>query len=422
MTLTSIIPAHTLASWLLGHIDALLDFLGLHRHQTLEQIIYFVVIVAASYFIGWVIRKIILVTTRKMVRLRNTPAGRDLLQEHTFTKCSHFIPPLVFLSLAPFAFDSSSEILTYIIRFSLVYLLVALGIGINAVLTFIFLRYNDKENTKNLPIKGTLNIGKGIVWLLVVIFSVSIIVHKSPAALLGGMTAFAAVLMLVFKDSILGFVAGIQMSQNDMLHVGDWITVPSTPADGTVEDVSLTTVKVRNFDNTIIMVPPYTLVSTSFQNWRGMQETGVRRVAKEIFLNPDTVASVTPELLASVSAKYPAMKTFIDSMQAKQQTVAWEPGTKPLNGTIETNLGLFRAYLISYLLGSDMVDKERDLMVKVQPMSAEGVPLQLYFFAVTIQWEQYEAVQSTVMEHAIAAAADFGLEILSADHLMITQK
>lgn len=415
----NLIPSHSIAMWLLNIIDRFLDLLGLSRYQTLEEIIYFAIILAASFAIGWIIRKVTLMTTKKLVKMHNTEFGNELLEQHTLTKCSHIIPPLVFLGLVPFAFESSASIHNIIISCALIYTLIMLGIGLSAVLTFVFSRFNSRENTKNLPIRGILNIAVGIVWGVVVIVCVSILVHKSPAALLGGMTAFAAVIMLIFKDSILGFVAGIQMSQNDMVRVGDWIVVPSTLANGTVEDVSLTTVKVRNFDNTLVMVPPYTLVSGSFQNWRGMSETGVRRVCQSIYINPDSIKAATTEMIASIGAKYPSVKAFADKLQSAGHSIAWNAGNAPLNGTTETNLGLFRAYLVSYLLASEMVDKTRDLMVAIQPMSAEGVPLQLYFFSIINQWEAYEGVRSAVMEHALLSSADFGLEILSADHLSV---
>lgn len=416
---TSIIPAHDLASWLLSNIDRMFDFIGLSHHKSLEQIIYFAIIVLVSLAIGWLIKKILLVISRKAVKLQNTELGREILKRHTLSKCSHFIPPLVFVSLAPFAFDSSSELLSIIIRISWAYIVICFAVGITAILDLVFSRYNAKENTRNLPIKGILNVAKGIVWGIAAIIAIAIIVHRSPAALLGGLGAFAAALMLIFKDSILGFVSGIQMSQNDMLHVGDWIVVPNTPANGTVLDVSLTTVKVQNFDNTIVMVPPYTLVSTSFQNWRGMTDSGVRRVMMNIYVNPDTVRFATDEMLQKLSDKYPALQKFISGLKDKQQTVACDTGLAPVNGTIETNLGLYRAYVVSYLLANQHVDPSYDLMVSMQPMSPEGIPMQIYCFSRINQWEGYEAVKAAIMEHALCASADFGLEILSGDHLNV---
>ncbi|MCM1452077.1 MAG: mechanosensitive ion channel [Clostridium sp.] len=415
----SIIPAHSLAVWLLRNIDRFLDMVGLDRYHSVEQLIYFAIIVAASYFIGWIIRWLILWVSQRFVKIKSTEGGNELLREHTLTRCSHIIPPIVFLSLAPFAFDSRSATLTWITRASLVYLSFAIAVAINAIFTFVFTRYDKKVNRRNLPIKGVLNVIHGIVWIIAIIVSVSIIVDKSPATLLGGLTAFAAVLMLIFKDSILGLVAGVQMTQNDMLHVGDWIVVPSTPANGIVEDVSLTTVKVRNFDNTLVTVPPYTLVSSSFQNWKGMSDSGVRRIEGAIYINPDTVIRPTADQLKAYGDAHPQVKDFIESLQSKGQTVAWNAGVAPANGTIETNLGVFRYFLVRYLLDSPMINKDNDLMVRVLQMSPEGIPLEIYCFAVTTQWESYEGVQSAVFEYAISHAADFGLQILSGDFLKV---
>ncbi len=415
----SIIPAHTLADWLLQHIDHLLDALGLERHQSLEQVIYFIIITAASFFIGWILKKIIIVISRKAVKLRHSQTGEAMLRMHTLSKCALFIPPLVFVSLAPFAFESKAEALTIIVRLGVVYTILCIAVGITAVFDVVFERYNAKENTRNLPIQGILNIAKGIVWGITVIIAVSVLVHKSPAVLLTGLGAFAAALMLIFKDSILGFVAGIQMSQNDMLHVGDWIVVPGTLANGTVMSVSLTTVKVQNFDNTIVWVPPYTLVSTSFQNWRGMHDSGVRRVMMSVYINPDTVLPADDKMMDDLGQKYPALEAFISGLKAKKQTIAWNSGVAPLNGTIETNLGLYRAYLVTYLLASPMISNDQDLMVAMQPMTAEGIPLQIYCFSIINQWQAYEGVMSAVMEHCLVVAPDFGLEVLSGDHLNI---
>lgn len=419
MYLTTIIPSHTIATLIMESIDSVLNRLGLEKYRMLEDLIYFAVIIAASFFIGVVIRRGILMVLQKIATVHNTDFTRELLREKTITKVTRIITPLVFIALMPFAFNSSALIHTIMVRCADIYFILTVGYALTAVLVFIFTRFNAKENTKGLPLKGILNVSIGITWGIVIIICISVLVQKSPATLLTGMTAFAAVLMLIFKDTILGFVAGIQMSQNDMVHVGDWIVVPSTLANGTVEDVSLTTVKVRNFDNTLVTVPPYSLVQGSFQNWRGMQNSGVRRVSQNIFINPDKVTAPTDQLISTLSAKYPGVAKFVESLKAKGATVAWDKGNAPLNGTIESNLGLFRAYLIDYLLHNDMVDKTRDLFASIQPMSAEGVPMQLYFFAVTTQWESYEAIRSAIMEHALLTAPDFGLEILSADHINI---
>lgn len=420
MIQSSIIPSHSVGIWLESAIEKMLDAIGLSRFQTLEEIIYFVIILFASFAIGWLVRRLILAIMNKVVSLRQSTLAKEMIKLNTLSKCSHIITPLVFLGLVPFAFESSAEIHNLIMKLAWLYTVIMIGVAITAVMVLIFTHFNVKENTKGLPLNGILNVCIGIAWGIVTIVCISILVDKSPMALLGGLTAFAAVLMLVFKDTILGFVAGIQMSQNDMVRVGDWIVVPSTIANGVVEDVSLSTVKVRNFDNTIVTVPPYTLVSTSVQNWRGMSESGMRRISECIYINPDSISVPTQDMLDAIGTKFPQMKTFIDGLQKSGKTVVCDKGLAPLNGSLESNLGLFRAYMTGYLIASDLINHDSDLMVRVNTPTHHGIPLQIYCFAATTQWEQYEAVLSVVLEHALVMAPAFGLEILSADHLSVT--
>lgn len=406
---SSVIPAHQVAAWLLTHIDNLLDKVGLRGDETLQEIIYVALVVALSLFIGWLIRFGVLRLVQKIVRVRNSDTGRQLLRQHVLTKCSHIIPPLIILALLPFAFDTQSKLLHIGNVITLTYLLIVFGVGVNSVFDFIWIRYDERENTKNLPLKGVLNIVKGIVWIIIAIIAISIIVDKSPAMLLTGLGAFGAALMLVFKDSILGFVAGIQLSQNDMLRVGDWIVVPSTIADGIVEDVSLTAVKVRNWNNTIVTLPPYTLVSTSFQNWRGMTESGYRLISRSVYVDVDSVTTASGDFLNEISQKYPQIKLFIDNT-VKAGKNNYDPGVACVNGTVETNLGVFRAYMCDYLLHHPLIGTDQQILVRIMNPDVHGWLLQIYCYTTT-QWTAYEAVQSQIFEHIAAVAPSFGLRI-----------
>jgi len=406
-----LIPSHAIGTWLLGIIHRFLAFIGVERSQTVEEWLYIAIIAAISLCFGWIIRWVVVFAVRKLVELRHGSFGTELLEQHTISRCSHFIPPLVFMAFIPLAFNSGSHTLDIIERVVGAYSLIALGIGIAAVMEFAFYRYNKHDNTRNLPLKGILNIGRGISWIIIAIIVVSILVDKSPAVLLTGLGAFAAALMLIFKDSILGFVAGIQMSQNDMLHVGDWIVVPGTPANGTVQDVSLSAVKIRNFDNTFVTVPPYTLVSGSFQNYRGMKEAGARRLDPSLTIAMSSVSRCTPDMIDKALAAHPEIKPFVDKLQKADSTVAADPGIRPLNGTTETNLGLFRAYAAQYLLTSPLINHDMQVLVRILEPTDNGLPLQFYCFAHTTDWNEYEAIRSTVIENFTVAAADFGLEI-----------
>ena len=208
MNTSQLIPSHTIGTWLLGIVDSVLDKIGLEHNRNAEEIIYALVVLALSLAIGWLVKTMLLAAVRKLVKLHKGSIGTELLQLRTLAKCSHIIPPLVFLGMVPIAFAGGSRLLDIIERLAGVYALVALGIGLGAVINFIFYHYNAHENSRNLPIKGVRNISIGLTWIILVILAVSVLVDKSPAALLTGLGAFAAALMLIFKDSILGFVAG----------------------------------------------------------------------------------------------------------------------------------------------------------------------------------------------------------------------
>lgn len=415
--LTLIIPTHSLGIWLLDVIDGFLDHLGLRHEQTIETIIYIVIISAVAIFTGWLLRRGILFATRKFVALRRTDVGNELLDQHVFTKCSHIIPPLVFMAMIPIAFETDHRTLDIIERCVLIYFLVMFGIGLNSILTFLWIHFDSHDNTNKHPLRGVLNTGHGIVWIVIAITALSILIGKSPMTLLAGLGAFAAALMLIFKDPILGLVAGIQLSQNDMLRVGDWIVVPSTTANGIVEDVTLTVVKVRNWDNTLIMLPPYTLVSTSFQNWRGMFESGTRQIARCVYVDNSSIAVADDAMIDSTVARFPVIKDYVDNLRkriAGGQGIIYDTSVAPVNGTLETNLGLFRIYLTTYLHHHPQISTDKYLMVRLLPASEAGTPLQLFCYSKITKWTGYEAVQSEIFEHIAAVAPHFGLTIYNA--------
>lgn len=410
----ALIPSHAIASTLMTVVDKVLDFLHLEHYPKLEEAVYLAIVVLIALAIGWVIRWGIVWLVRKSISIRHTKAGDDLLQQHTVSKCSHIIPPLIFMALIPVAFHAGDPSFKWIMRAVGAYTLCCFAIGLNAIITFFWTQYNDRHNEENHPLRGVLNVLHGLVWIVIVIIMVSILINKSPMALLGGLGAFAAALMLIFKDSILGFVAGIQLSNNDMLRVGDWIVVPSTIANGSVIEVTLTVVKVQNWDNTIVMLPPYTLVSTSFQNWRGMQASGARRIARSVIIDNTTICTPSPELIASIEQKYPQMKEYIDSRTKVRDDGKWniyDPANGVVNGSVETNLGLYRAYLCKYMIDNPSIDKSQNMMVRLLEANEYGTPMQIYCFSNNIQWIAYEAIMSEMFEHIAITAADFGLTI-----------
>lgn len=410
MLIAEIIPSHKVAQWLLVHIHRLLDIVGLEKDKMTEEIIYVAIIVVTAMLLGWLLSYAIRLLIRKIVDVRSPQLATDLKEKHVLIRCCRIVPPLVILALLPFAFTGDSLLNTIIIRALLVYTSVTVCMAICSVLSFAWLRFDKERNTKNLPIRGILDTVIGILWVITAIICVAIIVDKSPAVLLTGLGAFAAVLMLVFKDSILGLVAGLQLSQNDMLRVGDWIVVPSTIANGIVIDVSLTAVKVQNWDNTIVTLPPYTLISGSFQNWRGMSDSGYRLICRSILVDADTVREPDADMMAEIS-KLPGMADFIATTQ--KNGIKYDPGVACVNGTASTNLGLLRAYLCIYLLHHPLIGTTQQLLVNLLQPTENGIPLQIYCYTTTA-WTAYEAVQSEIFEHVAAVAPKFGLQIFNA--------
>ena len=226
------------------------------------------------------------------------------------------------------------------------------------------------------------------------IIVVSILVNKSPASLFAGLGASAAILMLVFKDTILGFVAGVQLSANDMVRPGDWITLPSGGANGIVQEITLNTVKIQNFDNTISTVPPYTLVNTPFQNWRGMTESGGRRVMKNITLDLNTLQFCTPEMLDRYRKEIPLMADY-----------------RPADGVVPTNSQVYRVYIERYLCSLPVVNQELDLIITQKEATMYGLPIQVYFFSRNKVWKEYECIQSDIFDHLLAMVPKFDLKL-----------
>lgn len=392
-------------------IRHLLDIIGLRHEPRIEGLLYIVIVAVVAIFIGWLIRKCILYVVRRLAGMRHTMLDDDLLQSRVFTKCSHIIVPIVLLSLVPFTLNYGSQMRIVIMKVLYIYAIIAFTYAMAAVVDFIWVRYNRKENTRNLPLKGIANTMKGILWIIAFIIGVSVLIDKSPAALLTGLGAFAAALMLIFKDSILGFVAGIQLSQNDMVRIGDWIVVPDTPVNGNVIDISLSTVKVRNFDNTIITCPPYMLVQHSFQNWRGMSESGARRIFYNLTVENSTIHPADEAFVDDMVGKYPILKSWVDGVRSSNALVEYNKGQMSVNGTIETNLGLFRAYVCLYLMNHPQVAKDQQMLVRLETPVAQGTTLNIYVFTATTNWTLYEAIMSELLEHITAIAPTFGLRL-----------
>ncbi|MDQ8198447.1 mechanosensitive ion channel [Pelagicoccus enzymogenes] len=263
------------------------------------------------------------------------------------------------------------------------------------------------------PLRGITQTLKIVASVIIVIVGISILMGESPIILLSGLGALSAVLMLVFKDPILGLVAGIQLSANNMLSVGDWLEMPKYGADGDVIDIGLTTVKVQNWDKTITTIPTYALISDSFKNWRGMSESGGRRIKRSIHINTASIKFLNEEdLLQLRKAKLlaPYLEEKIAELEKSNADAALDLSS-PLNGRRLTNVGTFRGYLKSYLKSHPRIAQDMLILVRQLEPSSHGLPLQVYAFTATTKWGEYEDIQSDIFDHIFAVLPEFGLRI-----------
>jgi miniconductance mechanosensitive channel len=260
-------------------------------------------------------------------------------------------------------------------------------------------------------IKGVVQLLQLALWIVAVVLVITQITHQNVGLLLSGLGAMSAVLLLVFKDTILGFVAGIQLSTNDMLHVGDWITMPSAGADGDVIDITLHTVKVRNFDRTIVTVPTWKLISESFQNWRGMTESGGRRIKRELFVDATGVRFLEDEEIERFGRVH-LLKAYLE--RKREDIRRWnealgEAGKLPVNRRRQTNIGAFRAYAEAYLAAHPDLHERMTRMLRMRDPGPQGIPLEVYCFTNTVVWRDYERIQADIFDHLIAILPEFGL-------------
>ena len=397
-----------------GIIKGILQSWGFNESWTddLTSTIILVIILAIAFLGDAICKHVILTTVTRLVKKTKATWDDVVFDRKVMIYLSHLVAPIILYILLPLAI-SNAGLLTFILRICMIYIIAVFLKFISALLSALYHVYSEREQFRDRPLKGLLQTVQVILFFIGGIIIVSILIDKSPMVLLTGLGASAAVLMLVFKDSIMGFVSGIQLSANNMLKVGDWIEMPKYGADGTVIEVTLNTVKVRNCDNTITTIPPYALVSDSFQNWRGMQESGGRRIKRSIRIDMNSVKFCTPEMLAKYR-KIRLLKDYIEETEKVVEEYNKEHGIDNsvlVNGRRQTNLGVFRAYLTNYLRSLPAVNQDLTCMVRQLQPTEQGIPLELYFFSSIKAWIPYEGVQADVFDHVLAIIPEFDLHV-----------
>lgn len=393
---------YTVANWIMKGVEWLLDVFGLEHNDLIFTTVYAICVFLIAFGIGQLVRFIIVYLVDHLAKYMKFDLYGRLRDSHFFEKVCRIVPPIVFLIFIQFTLTYKVTLATWLTRITWIYICIILADSFSTLATVIWSHIDTRENKRKLPLKGIVQLIKGIIWILCVIVIIAILINKSPGSLLAGLGAFAAVLMLVFKDSILGIVAGVQLSENDSLHIGDWIKVPGTDANGNVIEVTLTSVKVQNFDKTVTTLPPYSLISGSFTNYRPMQLSGTRRICRNYMIDCDSVLPTDDYMLAQY-AKIPLLTDWIKKKIAQREAGKVEDVNNSeglVDGSISTNLGVFRAYLKLYLDAHANIshDPADDCFVSTLAQTPNGIPLQIYCFTNTSKWLPYEAIQSSVFE------------------------
>ena len=370
---------------------------------TVQRIVVIAAILLIAYVLDMICRKIVMPGVRKVTAKTQITWDDYLLNDDVLNNVCHLIPPVVVYALIPFAFPHEPALLEFILKICWIYITVVGMKLVCAFLTSLYTISSEHEKLKNHSMKGFYQMIKLIVICIGSIIIISTLIDKDPIAILTGLGAGTAILMLVFQDTIKGLVAGVQLTANDMLRPGDWITMPKYGADGDVIEVTLTTVKVRNWDKTITTVPPYALVNDSFQNWRGMFDMGGRRVKRSINIDMNTVRFCTEEELAEFK-KQPWMEGFEET------------------GKEEVNLYIFRHYVMYYLKHHPKVHQELIMTVRQLQPTAQGIPIELYFFSANTAWLRYEHLQAEVFDHVLAMLHKFDLKVFQSPTGLDLQK
>ncbi|MEB2327124.1 MAG: mechanosensitive ion channel family protein [Pseudomonas sp.] len=385
-----------------------LDWLG--KHPELQTLAACAALIFAAWLSNWIVKRILVRGLYRLLRHAGDPQLQDF---GVIKRLSNIVPALV-LSIGVNVVPGLPEAAVTVVRNvcgGFIVLTVALALG--AVLDIINLLYQRRADARIHPIKGYLQVVKIVVYAIATILIIATLIDRSPLILLSGLGAMAAVLMLIFQDTLLSLVASVQITSNDLIRVGDWVEMPQLNADGDVIDIALHTVKVQNWDKTITSIPTKRFISDSFKNWRGMQESGGRRIKRSLFLDQQSVHFLDAEERKRLY-RFSLLEDYL--VNKRKEIDEWnaklaERGQEPVNTRRATNIGTFRAYVERYLRAHPGVHQNMTLLVRQLSPTADGLPLEIYCFTNTVVWAQYEAIQSDIFDHLLAILPEFGLRV-----------
>ncbi|CAD5108057.1 mechanosensitive ion channel family protein [Zestomonas carbonaria] len=385
----------------------------LERYPEFHTLISLSLLVLVAWIANWVVKRILI---RGLYRaLKASPLGddRELAQSHIIARLANIVPALILSSGIALVPDLPEAAVTVVRNVCGAFIILTIALAISGVLTLANTLYQRRPDAHLKPIKGYIQVVKIALFAIAAVLMVATLIDRSPLILLSGLGAMAAVLMLIFQDTLLSLVASVQISSSDIVRVGDWVEMPQLNADGDVIDIALHTVKVQNWDKTITTIPTKRFITDPFKNWRGMQESGGRRIKRSLYLDQTSVRFLD----AGQIDRLHRLRLLDSYLIGKQnELLDWNSqladyARDPANTRRLTNLGTFRAYVENYLRQSPDIRQDMTLLVRQLAPTADGLPLELYCFTATTAWGRYEAIQSDIFDHMLAILPEFGLRV-----------
>lgn len=371
------------------------------------------IIILLAYLSDVISKRIIIKTITRVIRRTKSNWDDILLEKKVLTRLAHLAPAIILFFFARFVLSDYQNIAVFIQGAIRIYILLLILLVIDSLINALHGIYQTLEVSKNRSIKGYIQVAKILVYFIAALLVISILFNREVTRLLTGLGAVAAVLLLVFKDTILGFVASIQLSANNMLKIGDWITMPRYSADGSVMEITLNTVKVQNWDKTISTIPTYALVSDSFSNWRGMEESGGRRIKRSINIDMKSVKFCTKEMLDRFN-KIQYLREYTEKRKLEIEAYNKENNIDKsivVNGRNMTNIGTFRKYLEKYLYHHPKIHNDMTFLIRQLQPTDKGIPIEIYVFSNDQRWANYESIQADIFDHILAVIPEFDLRV-----------
>ncbi|TCQ93991.1 mechanosensitive ion channel family protein [Pseudomonas sp. JUb52] len=385
----------------------------LEKHPQLLTLVACLGLLLAAWVLNWIVKRILVRGFYRLLRSTSFGQDQELNHHRVIGRLANIVPALVLAGGIELVPGRPDALVTVVQNVCSAFIVLTIALALGSALNMVNVLYSRRPSARLKPIKGYVQVSKIVIYAIAVILMIATLIDRSPLILLSGLGAMAAVLLLIFQDTLLSLVASVQISSNDIIRVGDWIEMPQLNADGDVIDIALHTVKVQNFDKTITTIPTKRFITDSFRNYRGMQEAGGRRIKRALNIDQNSV-----HFLSDAEREHLHRFNLLDDyLTAKEQELAdWnrkleKRGQEPVNTRRVTNLGTFRAYVERYLRAHPGVHQGMTLLVRQMPLSSEGLPVEIYCFTNTTVWAQYEGIQGDIFDHLLSILPEFGLHV-----------